>query len=105
MAANTVFEWKFGEGVTFPSLASPGRQHMMTRQHVLKFEGQVPEDEMERGRVLGHPKVQEATAALVQAFMDAGHPHAAVSKTKRGGLSKAPASPKPAAAQHGHGAE
>lgn len=59
-----------------------------TRRHILTFEGDVPEDEMQRASLLAHPKILEARAALEAAFVEAGHPHTATSKTIR---------PKPAA--------
>lgn len=71
---------------------------MTTRRHTLTFEGDVPEDEMQRAAVLAHPKVRDAQAMLLEAFADAGHPHTAVSKTIK--AKAAPAS-KPAAATAG----
>jgi hypothetical protein len=63
------------------------------RRHSLTFEGDVPEDEMQRAAFLAHPKIQEARAALEAAFIDAGHPHVATSRTIK---TKAAAAPKPA---------
>jgi len=52
-----------------------------TRRHTLTFEGDVPEDEMQRAAFLAHPDIQAARAALEEAFVMAGHPHVATSRT------------------------
>lgn len=64
------------------------------RRHTITFEGDVPEDEMQRAAFLAHPKIQEARAALEAAFVEAGHVHVATSKTIK---AKAAAAPKPTA--------
>ena len=45
-------------------------------KHTLTFEGELPADEMDRAKVLGHPAVHEARDALLEAFKTAGAPHA-----------------------------
>lgn len=54
-----------------------------TIKHVLTFTGVLPDDEMAKAKVLGHPEVHAARDALLVALKEAGAEHVAESKVHR----------------------
>lgn len=66
----------------------------MAHHHTLAFSAELPEDEMERASILGHPDVKAAREALHVAFRTAGADHKSMSAVKRVGVrgKKAPKS-------------
>ena len=61
--------------------------------HTLTFTGLVPDSEMDRAPILGHPKVHEARDALLAALKEAGAEHKAVSVVTKPRQTRKPKAP------------